>query len=244
MPGCDLQGGISVHSESSRNRDGWGRGVDDLKSRWIDGGGETERLDGLVLSTAAPADPHVDFAFNLEGTTHNDDPKTISEPSASDAARIDHPSTSETLRRLESAMGLPEGAGTTVELIPMDFDTTPSASTPQFFASGEGGTQCWGRLPFQSSSSKFPALVPSPLLSSTITSARELASTGLDLSSLSEAPVEVRPRTPRVSVAVSGSGPTLGSVESVSALADPDSAEMRERIFSGPSLFLGDDGME
>ena len=240
VPGHDLREGTWVCSKpSSCRRDGRGCGVSDWKSRRIDESGETERLDEFVPPT--PTDPYIDFAFGLDGISCGDSKRT-SEPSVADG--FDYPSVSETLRRLESAIGLPTGAETTVNLIPMDFDVTISESIPQLPSSGEGETQGWGklnnssssRLPFQFSTSKFPTLAPSSLWPVV----RDHTLTDLDLSSSLDAPVEAGPRTLRVSATVSGSGPASGSVEFVSALTNPGSAEIQE-VFSGPRLFADDD---
>ena len=55
---------------------------------------------------------------------------------------------------------------------------------------------------------------------------------------------EARPLMPRVSGIVSGSGPMSGFGESASALTNPDSAEIQEKVFSGPRHSPGDNGME
>jgi len=249
VSGCDLREGTRVYSKhsSSCRRDGRGCGVGDRESRQIDEGRETERLDEFVPLT--PTDPYIDFAFGLDGTAHGDSKRT-SEPSV--GTRLGYPSVSETLRRLESAIGPPTGADTAVDLIPMDFDRTLSELIPQLPSSGEGETQGRGKLsgsslgwlPFQISTSKFPSLAPSPLWP-TVTPVRDHPTlTDLDLGSSSlDAPVEALPRTPRVSVTVSGSGSMLGSVESASALANLGSAEIQE-VFSGPRLFPDDDDVE
>jgi hypothetical protein len=231
---------------SSCHRDGRRSGVGDQESRRIDEGGETERLDEFV--DLAPTDPYIDFAFGLDDTTYGDS-KRMSEPSV--AARLGDPSVSETLLRLESAIGLPTGAETTVDLIPMDFDATLSESILPLPSSGNGETRGWNKpscgslswLPFQFSTSKFPTVAPSSLWP-TVASSRSHALMGLDLSSSLDAPVEARPRTPRVSATVSGSGLMSGSVESAPALTNPDSVEIQERVFSGPRLFPDDDDVE
>jgi len=246
VPGRDPRGGTRVGPNlSPRRRDGWGCGVVDSKPRQIDEDGGRERLGEFVLP--ALADPYIDFAFGLDAKPH-DDPKRTNEHPA--AVGLDCPSVSETLHRLESAIGLPTGADATVELIPMDIDKTLSVSIPQLLSSGEGETQCWGllnssllsHLPFQPSTSEFPSLAPS--LSPVVTTARDLALTDMGLSSSLVVPIEVRPQTPWISATVSRSGLTLGYVESASALVDSDMAEVREKVFAGPSLFLDDDGME
>ena len=67
----------------------------------------------------------------------------------------------------------------------------------------------------------------------------------LDLSpSLDVLVDEARPLMPRVSATVSGSRPMSGFGESASALTNPDSAEIQEKVFSGPRHFPDDDGME
>lgn len=242
MPDRDLREGTRTCSMSSSYRqDCGGCGVGDRKSRRIEGG-ETERLDEFVH--LAPMDPYIDFAFGLDGTTYGNS-ETTGEPSV--AARPGYPSVSETLRRLESAIGLPTGADAAVDLIPADFDITPQESIPQLPSSEEGETQGWSklsgsspnRLPFQFSTSKFPTLAPSPLWP-TATLARDYALTDLDLSSS----LEAGPRTPRVSATVFGSGPAPGSIESASALTNLDSAEIQEKVFSGPCLFSNDDSVE
>lgn len=247
MPGCDLREGTKVYSKhsSSYRRDGRGCGVGDRESRRIDEGGETERLDEFVPLT--PTDSYIDFAFDLDGTA-NSDSKRAGEPFA--GTRLGYPSVSETLRRLESAIGLPIGADTAVDLIPVEFDRALSESIPQLPSSEEGETQGRGRLgssslgwlPFQISTSKFPSLAPSPLWP-TVASVRDPTLTDLDLGSSLDGPVEAMPRTPRVSVTVSGTGLVLGSVESASALTNLDSAEIQE-VFSGPRLFPDDGSVE
>lgn len=251
VPGRDVQGGTRVCSKSSPSRRvGWKSGVDDLEFRQIDGSGEPERVEEGLGFPDIPADPYIDFAFGLDGstTTNDDDPKRTSERSV--APRFGEPSVSETIHRLESVIGLPTGADTTVDVIPMDFDTVLSGLIPPLPSSGEGGIQCWGKLgkgslswlPLQlPPTSKFPALA-APTLSPTVTPARDLAFTDLDLGSSLGAPAEVGSRIPQVSTTVSGSTSTLGSAGSASGAANPDSAEIQ--VFSGPSLFLDDDGME
>lgn len=229
MPGRDLQEETGACPNNPPcQRDDWGR----------DKGGETERLDNFVLPVSA--DSYVDFAFSLDDTAYNDSKRT-SESSVT--ARLGYLPVSETLRRLEPAIGLPTSAETTVDLIPVDFDVILSGSTPQLRSSGEGETQGLGKLsssslsllPFQLSASKFPTMVPSPL-SLTGTLVRDHALTDLDLGSSLGAPVEVMSRTSRVPAAVSGSELMLES-----ALTNSDSVAIQEKVFSGPSLFLDDD---
>jgi len=238
VPGRDVQGGTRVRSKlSSPRSDNWKLGVDDLEFLQTGGGGEPERVEELGFPT--PTDPYVDFAFGLDGstTTTNDDLKRTSEGSV--VARFSEPSVLETIRSLESVIGLPTGASTTVDIVPMDFDTVLSGLIPPLPSSGEGEVQCWGRpsqLPFQlSPTSKFPTLA-APSLSSTVVP----AFTDLDLISSLEASGS---RTPQVSTTVSGCGLTLGFVGSMSETANPDLAEI-QGVFSGPNLFLDDDGME
>jgi hypothetical protein len=228
VPSRDVREGEGAGLKCSHHsRDGWGCGVDE--------GGKTEHSDVFVLP--APADPYIDFAFGLDGTTH-ENPGMATEPSA--AAGLDYPSVSETLRCLESAMGLPTSADTTVDLAPMDIDATFSISTPQRLSTGAGetrheiplnGSGSPRLLPFHLSTSKLPALAP------------PLSLTRSGLNSLLKAPVEVRPQSPHISATVSGLGLPSGSVESVSPLINQGSAEMQE-VFAGPSLFLDDGGME
>ena len=234
-------------SEPPFRRDDRGCGVGDRKSRRIDEGGETERLDEFVLPV--PTDPYIDFVLGLDDTTYGGSKRT-SEPSV--ATRLGYPSASETLRRLESAIGLPTGADTVVDLIPMDFNATLSESVTRLPLSGEGEARGWGKpsgsspswLPFRSSISKFPTLAPYSLWPG-VALARDHALMDLDLSSSLDAPIdEDRSMTPRVSATVSGSGPMSGSVESASALTNPGSAEIQGEVFSGPRLFPDDDGME
>ena len=242
------------HGEGTRDcskpacrRDDRGCGVGDRKSRQINEDGETERLDEFVLPP--PMDPYIDFALGLDGMTCEDS-KRASEPSI--ATRLGYPSVSETLRRLESAIGLPTGAETAVDLIPMDFNVTLSESDTRLPSSGEGGAQDWskpsssslGWLPFRSSTSKFPIQVPSPLWPGVAPARDHHAPLDLDLSLSLDAPAKARPLTPGVSATVSGSGLISGSVESASALTNPSPAEIREKVFSGPRLFPDDDGME
>jgi len=223
-------------------RDDWDCGVDDFEHE----GGETERSGVLVLP--APMDPYLDFAFGLDGTTHDGLERTNG-PRA--ATGLDYPSVSETLRHLESAMGLSTGADTNADPAPMDIDTILSTTIPQRLLSGFGETHCWGSLNSNSLSSlPFHLSTPEPQvlrvssLSPVVTPGGNLTLTYSNLSLPPEAPVEVRPQTPRISVAVAGSGLTPGFVESVSGLTNPDSAEIREKVFAGPSLFPDDDGME
>lgn len=249
VPGRDPREGTRAGSNlSPRRRDGLGCGVSDSKPRQICEDGERERLSELVLP--APTDPYIDFAFSLD-VTHYENPKRTNEPSA--AVGLDYPSVSETLRHLGSTIGLPTGADATVDLIPMDIDKTLSASTPQLFSSGEGEAQRRGllsncplsHLPFQPSTSGFPSLAPSSSLSPVMTAARNPALPDLDLSSSLVAPIQVRPQTSLTPATVSGSGLALGYAKSASVLVDSDSAaEVPEKVFAGPSLFLDDDGME
>jgi len=243
----DPREGTRDSPKPSCRQDDRGCGVGDRKSRRIDEDGETERLDGFVLPVST--DPYIDFALGLDGTTYEDSKKTGEPPIA---ARLGYPSVSETLRRLESAIGLPTGADTAVDLIPMDFNVTLLESVTRLPSSGEGETRGWGKpsgsslswLPFRSSTSKFPTLAPSSLWPE-VAPARDPALVDLDLSSSLDAPVdEARPPTPRVSATVSGSGLISGSVESASALTNPGSVEIQEKVFSGPRLFPDDDGME
>ena len=230
MPSRDVRRGEGAGFEGSphHSRDGWGCGVDE--------GGKTEHSDVFVLP--APADPYIDFAFDLDGATY-EAPRMAAEPSV--AVGLGHPSVSETLRCLESAMGLPTSADTTVGLAPMDVDAILSVSIPQRLLAGGGetrhgsplnGSSSPRPLPFHLSTSKLPALAPPPSL------------TRSDLSSLLKAPVEVGPQSPHISATVSGLGLPSGSAGSVSPLINPGSAEMQEKVFAGPSLFLDDGGME
>ncbi|KAF9647159.1 hypothetical protein BDM02DRAFT_3117535 [Thelephora ganbajun] len=249
VPGHGNRDGKRVDLKPSPRRGDWRCGVDEFKLRRINEGGERERFDGFVLS--APTDPYTDFAFDLDRTAH-DDPQRTSGPSV--AAGLDHPSVSETLRPLESAIGLHTGAETTVDLAPMDVDTTFSGPISKGISSREGEAQGCGQLsdslpsllPFQFSTSKLPAPASSlSLLPPAVTAAYDLALMDLDLGSSLETPAEVRPRpTPRISATVFGSGLTLGSVGPASTLISPGPAAIREKVFVGPSLFLGDDGME
>ena len=247
MSSCDHGEGTRDCSKPACRRDNRGCGVDDRKSRRTDEDGEMERLDEFVLPP--PTDPYIDFALGLDGTTCGDSKRAI-EPSI--ATRLGYPSVSETLRRLESAIGLPIGAETAVDLIPMDFNVTLSESDTRLPSSGEGEARGWSKpsssslswLPFRSSTSKFPTQVPSSLWPAVAPARDHHTPMDLDLSLSLDVPAEARPLTPGVSATVSGSGLIPGSVESASALTNPGSVGIQEKVFSGPRLFPDDDGME
>ena len=225
MPGCDVRGGrVNVGLKSSP-RDGRGCGVGNPELLRMDEVGETKPLGTFALS--APTDPYIDFASGLDGTTHLNHERR-NEPLVATGPK--YPSVSETLRHLESAMGQPTGAETDMDITPMNIDTTLSATAPQHLPSGEGGAQCSGLpsrstsslLPFHLSTSKFPSSLSSP----------------------TKAPVEARPQAPRISATLPSSGSVAGPTEPVPASINLDLAEVREKVFAGPSLFLDDDGME
>ena len=241
------EGTRDCSTEPSCRQDDRGCGVGDRKSRRIDEDGETECLDESVLPVST--DPYIDFALGLDGTTYEDTKRTGEPPIA---ARLGYPSVSETLRRLESVIGLPTGADMAADLIPMDSNVTLLEPVTRLPSSGEGETRGWGKpsssslgwLPFQSSTSKFP-IQGSPSLWPKVAPARDHALMDLDSSSPPDAPVdEARSLTPRVSATVSGSGLISGSVESASVLTNPGSVEIQEKVFSGPRLFPDDDGVE
>ena len=219
----------------------------DFEPLRIDEGIETER-DG-VLVPSAPTDTYLDFAFGLDGAT-NDTSESADGPLANTGPN--YPSVLETLRHLESAMGLSTDEDTNADPAPMNIDATPSRSIPRRLLSGYGETQCRGSLnisslsplPFYLSTSKPQVLgLPSPL-SPVATADSNLTLTYSNSTPSPKAPVEVRPQSPRISVTVSGLGLTPELVESVSGLTNLDSAEIQEKVFTGPSLFLDDDGME
>jgi len=250
VPGRDVREGNGVDLGSSPRRgDDWGCGVDDVESPRIGEGVETGLLGALVLP--APTDAYLDFAFGLDGSTHNDFERA-SGPLV--VTGLYCPSVSETLRNLESAMGPPVGAGTNVDvdLAPMDVDAMLSASVPQRLLSGGGETQCRGSLsssslsllPFHLSTSSPQGLGHSPSSSPVVTVGRNLALTCSDSSLSPKTPVEVRPQTHRISVTVAGSGFAPGSVEPASAASALFNLGSTEKVFAGPSLFLDDDGME
>ena len=248
VPGREVREGKGVDlGPSPRRRDDWECGASDLEPLRINRG-EGTGCPGGTFALPAPTDPYLDFALGLDGTTLDDSERTNG---ALVTTELDYPSVSETLRHLESTMGLPVGTGVGVDPTLMNPDAILSVSVPRL-RSGDGETQSRGllggtslsQLPFYLSTSK-PQILGYSFSSSSIVA----ADGGLTLtppnSSLSpKAPVEVIPQTPRISTTVSGSGLTWTprSVECVSAMTNLDSA--KAQMFAGPSLFLGDDGME
>ena len=248
MPGRSVREGKEVDLRPSpRSGDDLECGVDGFEPLRINEGGETGRPGVLVLPT--PTDPYLDFAFGLDGATH-DNPERANGPLA--VTGLDYPSVSETVRHLESAMGLLTEADTNADPAPMDIDAMLSTSIPQRLLSRDGETQCRGSLnsnplsllPFRLSTSKPQVLGLSSPLSPVVTAGRDRALTFSDSGLSTKSPVEVRPQTTRISVTVAGSGLTPGFVESVSGLTNLDSVEVQEKVFAGPNLFLDDDGME
>ena len=234
---------------SPRSREGSSEcGVDCLKPRQIDCvNGELEGFGDPAFR--APTDPYTGFAFDLDATTRGH-PRATSESFA--AAGLDHPTTLETLRRLESSMEPSTGADTTTDLVPMDVEAILSNSIPKHLSPGEGETRSWGQLnrtalgllPFQLVTLDSSTLATPPL-SPTIDATDNLAFTNSNLGTSLGMPVQVRPPSPRLSMTVSSSGMAFESVESASASVNPESAETQEMI-AGPRLFhpLDDDGME
>ena len=201
---------------STSSRDDRACGVDDPEPQRIDEDGRTERRDGFALPV--PTDPIIDFVFSLDDTARGDPQRTTGPPIA---AQLDHPSISETLRRLETAIGLSAGADTTVDLVLMDFEATLSNL---HLPSGGGEAQPWGklsssapsRLPFQRSTPKFQTPAPSSL------------------------PPTVLSASDRVFTDV-GSDPLVGvAAEAGSRTFSRGSEGMQEMAPSGPSLFLDD----
>lgn len=215
----DLPEGTRVCPKpSTSSRDDRACGVDDPEPQRIDEDGETGRRDGFALPV--PADPYIDFVFSLDDTARGDPQRTTEPPVAT---QLDYPSVSETLRRLETAIGLPAGAGTTADMVLMNFDATLSKPNPQL-SSGGGEAQPWGKLsssalsrfPFQQSTPKFQTPAPSSL-PPTVLSASDRVFTNL------------------------GSDPLVGvAAEAGSRTFSRGSGGMQGKVSSGPSLFLDD----
>lgn len=248
VPGRNVREGKGVDlGPSPRSRNDWECGVDDSEPLPTNEGGETKRPGVLVLP--APTDTYLDFAFGLDGTA-DEGSERANGPLA--IAGLDYPSALETLHHLESAIGLPTEADTNADPAPMNIDATLSTSIPQRLLSGGAGTRCRSSLntnslsllPFHLSTSKPQVMGLPSSLSPVVTAGRDLALTYSGSSLLPKASVEVRPQTPRISVTVAGSALTPGFVESASGLTNPDSAEIQDKVFAGPSLFPDDGGME
>ena len=247
MPGLDDRGGerVDVDLELSPRRldDCLEYEIGSSKRRRTGGSAKQERFDEVAFR--APADPYTDFAVGLDGAAHG-------EPGPLTDTGFGYSSALETLRRLESAMGPPTGAGTTADLFPMDPDATPMCPSP----SG-GETQSLGKLggnplnplPFrlQTSSLSTPA-PPPPLFSSTagVASPHSLASTNFDLFSLLDTPTGVMLGTPQITVTIPGPGTIPECAETASVLMGLDPVDAKEEEIAGPRLFqlLDDNDME
>ena len=219
--------------------------VDDSEPLRVDEGGGAEGPGGFAHP--ASMDPYVDFAFGLDVTTrgYGTSPGRTSRPLV--PTMLDYPSTSETLRSLESAIGPPLDAETNADLTLVDVDAPfLIASTPQRLSPREGETQRRSLLssgPLRPLPFHLSTFATSPLLP-VATTAHNLALTHLDSNLSLKAPVEIRHQTPRIPATLSGSGLGLGSAKPAAALADLGSAKIQEKVFAGPSLFLDDDSME
>ena len=246
VPGRDIQEGKMVGLEPSRCRGDLECGVDGFEPLRMDEGGEPERPEVSVDPT--PSEPYIDFAFGLDVATRDyDSPGRTKGPSV--AIGLDYPSVSETLRRLESGMEPLTEADTNADITLMNIDTMLSALTQKRLSPAEGEAQCRD-LPSNSSLKSLPfhlpALAHSSSSSPMVTTSRDLALAHLDSGSSLKAPVEVRPQTPQISATLSGLELELGyrsADEPASMSIDLSSVEVQE-VFTGPSLFLDDDGME
>lgn len=246
MPGRDIQEGKMVGLEPSRRRGDLECGVDGFELLRMDESGEPERPEVSVDPT--PSDPYIDFAFGLDVATRDyDSPGRTKGPSV--AIGLDYPSVSETLRRLESGMEPLTEADTNADITLMNIDTMLSALTQKRLSPAEGEAQCRD-LPSNSSFNSppfhLPTLAHSSSLLPMVTTSRDLALAHLDSGSSLKAPVEVRPQTPQISATLSGLELELGyrsADEPASMSIDLSSVEVQE-VFTGPSLFLDDDGME